>query len=196
MMRFKAASSRGIISSGAVLSHHTFSFGTYIDLEGMCFHQLKVLSFEVFPPHSFLNLDAKSDYCLYFIQVQGRVEYRDKEIKLTLDSDNRLVRVDKSLGSCYTLSNDSDEVAEIYQLWIKGNCDQIDEVEVCSINKGESQKKKCLNKKIWIQCLKGELNVGNFKLTPGDGLAIENENDFEITAKTEGEFILIQVPTF
>lgn len=194
-MRFKAASARGIISNGAVLSHHTFSFGTYIDLEGMCFHQLKVLSFEVFPPRSFLNLEAKSDYCLCLIQVRGCVEYRDKDKKFAVNEENRLVKIDKNSGTCYTLSNELNEVAEIYQIWLKGSCAQVEDVKICSIAKDSTLKKRSVNKKIWIQCLQGELIIGQFKLAAGDGLAIDDEENVEVKTSCESEFIWIQVPT-
>ncbi len=194
-MRFKAASARGIISNGAVLSHHTFSFGTYIDLEGMCFHQLKVLSFEVFPPRSFLNLEAKSDYCLCLIQVRGCVEYRDKDKKFAVNEENRLVKIDKNSGTCYTLSNELNEVAEIYQIWLKGSCAQVEDVKICSIAKDSTLKKRSVNKKIWIQCLQGELIIGQFKLVAGDGLAIDDEENVEVKTSCESEFIWIQVPT-
>lgn len=194
-MRFKAATARGIISNGAVLSHHTFSFGTYIDLEGMCFHQLKVLSFEVFPPRSFLNLEAKSDYCLCLIQVRGCVEYRDKDKKFAVNEENRLVKIDKNSGTCYTLSNELNEVAEIYQIWLKGSCAQVEDVKICSIAKDSTLKKRSVNKRVWIQCLQGELTIGQFKLVAGDGLAIDDEENVEVKSSCESEFIWIQVPT-
>lgn len=45
----------------------------------------------------------------------------------------------------------------------------------------------------WLQLIKGELRVNDQALTPGDGIAVENEPALNITASQDAEFLLFDL---
>ncbi len=46
------------------------------------------------------------------------------------------------------------------------------------------------SKKAWIQLIKGNLKLNNLNIEEGDGVSIEDENEFKISSITDSEFIL------
>ena len=50
------------------------------------------------------------------------------------------------------------------------------------------------NRKYWIQIAKGQAEINGIKASSGDGLAIEQEEDIQLVAKTECEILLFDLP--
>lgn len=46
---------------------------------------------------------------------------------------------------------------------------------------------------IWLQLIKGSLELNNIRLNPGDGAGIEHETDLSILAKDDSEFLLFDL---
>jgi len=68
----------------------------------------------------------------------------------------------------------------------------------CNIYKGNLKEGDKLNYDIkhnglWLQLIKGDLNINDHELSEGDALQIENESDIKLISKTSSEFLMFDL---
>lgn len=68
-------------------------------------------------------------------------------------------------------------------------------LSACVLDKGKSVEVPAATKRPhWLQCLRGAVQVGDVTVKAGDGLAIQEEDRFKITANDNSEFLLFDLP--
>jgi redox-sensitive bicupin YhaK (pirin superfamily) len=120
MIRIRRSNERGKADMGWLLTHHTFSFGSYHDPEYMGFRTLRVINEDYVQPQSGFDTHGHENMEIISYVFQGTIEHRDSSGSRSTLRAGEVQRMTAGTGVTHSEHNPSpDGVLGFFQIWIE-----------------------------------------------------------------------------
>jgi quercetin 2,3-dioxygenase len=220
-MKVRYSHDRGATELSWLKSKHSFSFGDYYDQNWTQFGQLRVINEDWIEPGTGFGMHPHKNMEIITIMLKGEMRHRDSMGNEESLRVGEVQAMTAGTGLTHSEWNPSDEQAHLFQLWIEPqetgltpDYEQFrpeeNNVKVLVSGNGSGLKinadaeviqQKLLTGEQWssaknsqsyLHLIKGQLEIDDHKLEPGDAIAFDREMK-ELKSLGDSEFILINM---
>ena len=210
MIYLRKANERGHANHGWLDSWHTFSFANYYDPNFMGFSALRVINDDVIEAGQGFGTHPHKDMEILTYVLEGTVEHQDSMGNKEQVPAGEFQIMSAGTGIRHSEYNPSStERLHLYQIWIMPEENGItpryeqrrfDAVQgkqlVLSPDARDGSLKvyQDMERRVWIQVVKGNVTINGVKASTSDGLAIWDEQAISIHADSDSEVLLFDLP--
>ncbi|MGK9476966.1 pirin family protein [Melioribacter sp. OK-6-Me] len=122
MLQLRKSYERGVTKLDWLLSHHSFSFGSYFDSEYINFGDLRVINEDVIMPSAGFPMHPHNDMEIITIVYEGELEHRDSMGNGSVIQNDDVQIMSAGSGITHSEFNHSNEFpVKLLQIWIFPN---------------------------------------------------------------------------
>ncbi len=218
MITLRKAEERGHFDFGWLNTYHSFSFGDYYDPKHTRFRTLRVINEDFVQPGHGFPMHGHRDMEIVTYILQGALEHRDSMGTGSIIRRGDAQRMSAGTGVMHSETNPSpDAPVHLLQIWIFPNEQNLQpEYEEKKFSDEEKRNKLRLivspegsdgsvrihqDAKIyasllddaWLQVAAGSVTLNDVVLKQGDGAAVSQESNLNITAQEPAEVLLFDL---
>lgn len=223
MISLRPAKERGHTRLDWLESYHTFSFDTYFDPKYHNFRSLRVINEDIVKPGGGFHPHSHRDMEIITYVLEGALEHQDSLGNGSVIKPGEVQKMSAGIGVTHSEFNASKkESVHLLQIWIapserglKPGYEQKkfplearhnrlsrlpvtihqDAVVYASVlDRGKKVSHSLQSGRgVWIQMVRGEIEVNGSILKAGDGASLTEEKSFEIKAERDSEFLLFDL---
>jgi len=204
------AETRGHANHGWLNSYHSFSFSSYYNPERMNFGALRVLNDDTvdagmgFGKHPHDNMEIIS------IPLEGDLEHKDSMNNVAVIKNGDIQAMSAGTGIYHSEYNkDREQRVKFLQIWVYPNKKNVEpRYDQITLNLEDRHNKlgkfdkgistdytiKGKGNGVYVFVLSGDVKINDQLLNTRDGYGIWDTDKFTITAETDAEFLLMEVP--
>ncbi|MAZ50096.1 MAG: hypothetical protein CME65_16150 [Halobacteriovoraceae bacterium] len=193
MLKIKLNSQRDEHLIGNLTSFHSFSYASQIQPEWMSFYSLKVFSECFLKPNEQFNHSLSYTF-FKLIPIEGQLDILCRSHgKSSLDLYSPL-ELNRSQAESVSFKNNSHKISRFFLL--ESNLPI--EVEIISIEKGNSLTLDSINMPLWCHLIEGHLEMVYHRdilaLESSSGFSLEANNEVHLKSLEDTKAILCRVP--
>ncbi len=211
MITIRKSGDRGHFDLGWLDTYHTFSFDQYYDPAHTHFRSLRVINEDrVQPGHGFPTHSHRDMEIITYI-LAGALEHRDSMGNGSVIRPGDVQRMSAGTGVSHSESNPSDsEQVHLLQIWIlparlqlivssdgrDGSVTIYQDADVYTtiLDAGRTIIQPIdESRSAWVQVARGTLLLNGRELSQGDGAAVREESELELTAQDQTELLLFDL---
>ncbi len=223
---------RGFFDHGWLQTHHTFSFGHYVDPAWTRFGALRVMNEDVIAPGEGFGTHGHQEMEILTWVLQGQLEHRDSLGHGEILRPSEMQWMSAGTGIRHSEFNPSKtEPTHLYQIWLfpreRGlapayaqlafpEAERRDRFQVVAAGDGRDgvlpirqdavvsvadltpgttlEEPLDSTRRTWLQVLRGQVEVGDWTMTAGDGLGLSRSESLRVTAVAPSEVLRFDLP--
>ncbi|HUR27913.1 MAG TPA: hypothetical protein VM509_06990 [Planctomycetota bacterium] len=191
MIAIRRAEERGRIGRGPATSYLTFSCEQFKDPEHTGFRALRAINEDVVTPGARVSHAAGESMEMFSCLLEGELDLVDEDGRRKRLERGSIVR---TTGSKSSLRTTSGERSRVLQVWLQPNLAE-DTVVSRSVLKHGDRVEHVLSagRHVWVQVLRGAVEVNGHLLTESDGAAVSREESLGLFARQDSEVMLFEL---
>jgi redox-sensitive bicupin YhaK (pirin superfamily) len=191
MIAIRRAEERGRVGRGPATSYLTFSCEQFKDPEHTGFRALRAINEDVVTPEGGVSHAAGESMDMLSCLLEGELDMVDENGRRERLERGSIVRTNSASSSFKPTGR---ALSRVLQVWIKPSAQQDTRVYKSVLKHGDRLEHAVpLDRHVWVQVLRGVVEVNGHLLTESDGAAVSREEYLGLFARQDAEVMVFEL---